>query len=169
MITVIYSGRHRRPKIAVIEEDGTSERARERWRAGQGREEEGAEGVRRGGRDNAGAGWPRCEKGSVVSASRFRPVIGSDSVLTLNARARSPALVRRRIEGKSGGKEGTDFRDGRCHPTLHSPPRPLIDNIRSCMILLRVSQWPSGQARSTSIYVPGALNYRRPDSAVDNE
>jgi hypothetical protein len=76
--------------------------------------------VRRGGRGNAGTGSPRCEKGSVVSASRFRPVIGSDSVLTLNARARSPALVRQRMEGSREGK-GADFRDGRCHPTLHSP------------------------------------------------
>lgn len=104
MITVIYSGRHRRPKIAVIEEDGTSERASERTVArgtearAERRDEEGA--------GNAGAGSPRCEKGSVVSASRFRPVIGSDSVLTLNVRARSPALMWQRIEGNRGRKGG---------------------------------------------------------------
>lgn len=62
------------------------------------RDEEGA--------GNAGAGSPRCEKGSVVSASRFRPVIGSDSVLTLNVRARSPALMWQRIEGNRGRKGG---------------------------------------------------------------
>lgn len=124
----------------------------------------------------------RCEKGSIVSASRFRPVIGSDSVLTLNARASPPALVatERDREGLRGAREEgrrgrVGFRDGRCRPILPSSyppppfPRPLVDNIRSCMILLRVSQWPSGQARSTSIYVPGAPNYRRPKSAVDNE
>lgn len=34
MITVIYSGRHRRPKIAVIEENGERERKREQYGAG---------------------------------------------------------------------------------------------------------------------------------------
>lgn len=123
----------------------------------------------------SGQARARCEKGSVVSASRFRSVIGSDSVLTLNARE-PPRIHSRAERGETGGgqRAGKDFRDGRCRSTAVLPtslpsPRPLIDNIRSCMILVRVSQWPSGQARSTSIYVPGAPNYRRPESAVDNE
>lgn len=113
----------------------------------------------------SGQARARCEKGSVVSASRFRPVIGSDSVLTLNASPRYTLAQR----GRQGVSAGEDFRDGRYRSTVLPSPGPLIDNIRSCMILLRVSQWPSGQARSTSIYVPGAPNYRRPESAVDNE
>lgn len=48
----------------------------------------------------SGQARARCEKGSVVSALRFRPVIGSDSVLTLNA---SPRYTLAQREGQRGG------------------------------------------------------------------
>lgn len=146
-----------------------------RGRAGGGRSSERcSKGARRrggGGRrdpGNVGAGEVRERK------RRFRIAIPPRHWLRFRANVkREPPVHSRAARGTQGvgaGREGgEDFRDGRCRSAVLPSPRPLIDNIRSCMILLRVSQWPSGQARSTSIYVPGAPNYRRPESAVDNE
>lgn len=51
----------------------------------------------------SGQARARCEKGSVVSASRFRPVIGSDSVLTLNASPRYTLRAAPETGGVSAG------------------------------------------------------------------
>lgn len=70
----------------------------------------------------SGQAHARCEKGSVVSASRFRPVIGSDSMLTLNA---SPRYTRAQRGRQGGRRAGEDFRDGRCR----SLPSPVLSSI----------------------------------------
>lgn len=97
---------------SIIEDDGERARKRvKRERAASESERCSKGAMKSQGREGgipvmSGQARARCEKGSVVSASQFRPVIGSDSVLTLNA---SPRYTLAQRAGDRGGRRGGGF------------------------------------------------------------
>lgn len=112
----------------IIEDDGERARWRERReklraRKASRNDVEGwtkREGWRGDSGVMSGQARARCEKGSVVSASRFRPVIGSDSVLTLNAR--EPPVHSRAAREDRGSARGRILGMAAAAPPSSQPP-----------------------------------------------